>query len=70
MSRAEGQPLRRSAHLSPRPSPQQSLAPVVTCSRGLCSFPCLEGAAQSASCSWLCYSREHGREGGQALAGM
>lgn len=29
-----------------------------------------EGASQSASCSWLCHSREHGREGGQALAGM
>lgn len=47
MLRAEGQPLWRSAHLSPRPSPQQSLAPVVTCSRGLCSFPCLSRAGQA-----------------------
>lgn len=63
MPRAPSQPLQRPAYLSP----QQSMAPVVPCALGLCSFPRLlmgwggmlqKGLPSRPSCSWLCYSRQ------------
>ena len=77
MPRAQNSPCSGLLTRAQRPSPQQSVSTVVTGSLGPCSFPHLllteaarlqKGCPSWPSCSWLCYSRQRGREVGEAEA--